>query len=104
MQKITLNIADNGVIKTIFDDNINGAGDTFESTIVYDFEQLENKLNFIKELSIDIGLEFGNSRSANQIKVSTGWGDNYQPTPAEAKEKIKELKARIKELSEIKDA
>lgn len=103
MQKITLNIADNGVIKTINDDNINGAGEEFESTIVYDFTEMQNKLNFIKELSIDIGLEFGNTRSRHQIQLQTGWGRDYEPTPAEAAEKIKELKAQIKELSKIKD-
>lgn len=104
MQKITLQIADNGVVKTIYDDNINGAGEEFESTIVYDFDTIENRLKFIKDLSIDIGLEFGNSRSKQQIQVQTGWGQHYDPTPVEAEEEIKQLKARIKELSQSKDA
>jgi hypothetical protein len=104
MQKITLQIADNGVVKTIYDDNINGAGEEFESTIVYDFDELENKLKFIKDLSIDIGLEFGNSRSRHQIQVQTGWGQHYDPTPEEAKEKIEQLKAQIEQLSQTKDA
>lgn len=104
MQKITLQLADNGVVKTIYDDNINGAGEEFESTVVYDFENAENKLKFLNDLSIDIGLEFGNSRSKEQIKVQLGWGQHYDPTPAEAKEKIKQLKSQIEQLSQIKDA
>lgn len=103
MQKITLQIADNGVIKTIYDDNINGAGEEFESTIVYEFETIENKIKFIKDLSVDIGLEFGNSRSQNQIRVHSGWGDHYAPTPDETEKRIKELKSEISRLSEHTD-
>lgn len=104
MQKITLQIADNGVVKTIYDDNINGAGEEFESTIVYDFSNLENKLRFIEDLSIDIGLEFGNSRSKEQIQVQADWGQHYDPTPSEAVEKIKQLKSQINQLEKIKNA
>jgi hypothetical protein len=39
MQEVNLKIADNGVIKTITDDNINAAGENYESTVVYDFEK-----------------------------------------------------------------
>ena len=39
MQEITLKIADNGVIKTVTDDNINAAGEKYESVIVYDFDK-----------------------------------------------------------------
>lgn len=104
MQKITLQIADNGVVKTIYDDNINGAGEEFESTVVYDFDNAENKLKFLKDLSIDIGLEFGNSRSKEQIQVQMGWGQHYDPTPTEAAQKIEQLKVQIEQLSQSKDA
>ena len=104
MQKITLQLADNGVVKTIYDDNINGAGEEFESTVVYDFDNVENKLKFIKDLSIDIGLEFGNSRSKEQIQIQMGWGQHYDPTPSEAAEKIKQLKSQINQLEQTKDA
>ena len=53
MQEITLKIADNGVIKTVTDDNINAAGEKYESVIVYDFDKgIDDRLNFIKDICI----------------------------------------------------
>jgi len=34
MQIVKLQLADNGIIKTVIDDNINGGGETYESTTV----------------------------------------------------------------------
>ena len=92
MQKITIEIADNGVIKNIIDDNINAGGQEFHSVVVYDFDEgPKNKLIFLNELCMDIGLDLGNSKSKNQIKITEGWGDNYIPTKNEVENKIKEL-------------
>ena len=55
MQYIKLQLADNGVIKTVVDDNINGAGEVFESTNVYEFNLIENRIKFIEEICTDIG-------------------------------------------------
>jgi hypothetical protein len=101
MQTVKLAIADNGVIKTIFDDNINSAGESFESTIVYDFEDPTTKIKFIYELCLDIGLSFGNSKNKNQIKVIEEWGIDYKPTESEKLEKIKKLKKDLKSFESI---
>lgn len=99
MQEITLKIADNGVIKTVTDDNINAGGEKYESVIVYDFEKgNDDKLNFIKDVCIDIGLDFGNSKQYNQIRVVADWGVNYNPSTIETKHKIQTLRDKIKEL------
>lgn len=98
MQEINITLADNGVIKTVKDDNINGGGSEYESTSVYEFNSIQNKIKFIEELSIDLGLEFGNSNSKNQIQVISDWGDNYKPTEKEIAFKIKNLKAQIGNL------
>ena len=103
MQKITLQIANNGIIKTIEDDNINGAGESFESTVVYEFNTNQNKISFIEDICIDIGLEFGNSRSENQIQVVEGWGEHYEPTKEQIENKIKELSNKLKEYSKNQD-
>jgi hypothetical protein len=103
MQYVYLKLADNGVIKTIEDDNINAAGESFESTTVYEFDTPDKRIKFIEELSVDIGLEFGNSKSKNQIQISTGWGDHYKPTPDEIKEKIKTLELEIQSLEQFKN-
>ena len=98
MQAVKITLADNGVIKTVTDDNINAAGELYESTNVYEFETVQDKIKFIEELCMDIGLSFGNSKSKQQIKVSTGWGDNYEPNPKEALEKISFLKNELESL------
>ena len=46
MVKIVLDLVSNGVIKTVIDNNINGAGDLFERRTVYNFQ---DDLNFEKE-------------------------------------------------------
>lgn len=104
MQVVTLEIADNGIIKTIVDDNINGAGELFESKTVYDFERhdsLDSKIELLYQLSEDIGLDLGNSKQVNQIQITSGWGSNYQPTKEEIIEYIKDLENELKDLKNM---
>lgn len=98
MQTVKITLADNGVIKTVTDDNINAAGESFESTTIYDFDNKNSKIKFIKDLCIDIGLSFGNSKSKQQIKVVEDWGVDYSPTQSEKEEKIKALEFQLKKL------
>jgi hypothetical protein len=98
MQQVKLQLADNGVIRTVVDDNINGGGESYESTTVYEFNTITNKIRFIEELCIDIGLEFGNSKSKTQIQIKSDWGATYKPTQKEIDFKIKNLEAYIKQL------
>jgi hypothetical protein len=98
MQSVTLHIADNGIVKTINDDNINGAGEQYESTVVYEFSSNEKKIEFIYDLCIDIGLELGNSRSSSQIQFIEGWGEDYEPTKDQIKKRVEELKSELDSL------
>lgn len=101
MQTVKITLADNGVIKTVIDDNINAAGESFEATNVYEFETTEDKIKFIEELCMDIGLSFGNSKSKEQIKIRTGWGQHYKPSPKEALEKISALQKQLELLKSV---
>jgi len=102
MQEINLKIADNGVIKTVTDDNINAAGEKYESIIVYDFDKgKEDKINFINDICIDVGLDFGNSKQSDQIQVKSDWGNNYKPSSLEIKHKIQELKKELASLEKM---
>lgn len=95
MQKIIIEIADNGIIKTVIDDNINAAGERFESKVVYDLEatdSVETKMKLLYELSEDMGMELGNSKQSNQIQIVCDWGEHYKP------EDLAEVEARIVEL------
>lgn len=107
MQVITIEIADNGIIKTIIDDNINGAGEKFESRTVYDLERhdtIDNKIELLWTLAEDMGVDLGNSKQASQIKIVSEWGSKYMPTKKEATEAIKKLKEEISELEGIANA
>lgn len=101
MQYINLELADNGIIKYIKDDNINAAGEKFESTTVYEFNNNENKIKFIEVLCVEIGLEFGNSKSKQQIQISSAWGKHYKPSSKEIQEKIKMLQVEIEHLRKL---
>lgn len=101
MQEINLQLADNGVIKHIKDDNINAAGESFESTVVYEFNNNENKIKFIEDLCVEVGLEFGNSKSKQQIQISSGWGKHYKPAAHEIQGKIKDLQKEIAHLNQL---
>lgn len=98
MQTVKITLADNGVIKTVLDDNINAGGESYESTVVYDFGDQISKIKFIEDLCIDIGLSFGNSKSKNQIKIIETWGVDYIPTNKDKTEKIEALKSDLKRL------
>ena len=99
MQAVKITLADNGVIKTVVDDNINAGGESYESTIVYDFSDQISKIKFIEDLCIDIGLSFGNSKSKNQIKIIESWGVDYIPNDKDKNEKIEAIKSDLKKLS-----
>jgi len=101
MQIVKLQLADNGIIKTVIDDNINGGGETYESTTVYEFDTIPNRVTFIEELCIDIGLEFGNSKSKSQIQIKSDWGSSYKPTKKEIDFKIKNMKLQLQELQDL---
>jgi len=103
MQKIVLEIADNGIIKTVSDDNINAAGERFESKVVYDIESGDvvlTKMNLLYELSEDMGLELGNSKQVDQIKIISDWGDSFEPSKEELEGRISEIELELNSLKE----
>ena len=106
MQLITLEIADNGIIKTVTDDNINGAGEKFETKAVYDLEKgniVDTKMELLYELSEDMGMHLGNSKQPNQIKIVSEWGEHYQPEVEEIEARIEELKEELEYLQGMLD-
>ena len=104
MQTITIELADNGVIKVLEDDNANAAGEGYSSVTVYDFESRdasENKIKFLLEVSEDCGLEFGSTKDPDQIKIIKDWGEHYQPTKDDIKQRIKDLSKQISSLESL---
>lgn len=102
MITISIEPADNGVIKYVIDDNVNGGGEEHVSRVVYDLERDEdrsNLVNFIQDLILDLGLETGNELDKDMLSVKTEWGTKYNPSIKETKERISLLEAEIKRLS-----
>ena len=105
MVKVLLEIASNGVIKTVLDDNINGAGDKYERKTVYDFEKdsnYENRIQFIYELCEELGIETGNKYDKLNLTMKTDWGKSYMPTEDEVDNKINMVSAELKYLKSLK--
>ena len=102
MITVSIEPADNGVIKYVIDDNINGGGEEHVSRMVYDLEDDPERIslvNLIQDLILDLGLETGTEIDQHMLRVKTEWGGKYNPSIKETKERIKQLEAEIERLS-----
>jgi hypothetical protein len=105
MIKVVLELASNGVIKTVADDNINGAGDKYERKTVYDFEKdstYENRIQFLYDLCEELDVDTGNKFDKLNLNMVTDWGASYMPTENEVDTKILKLSADLKYLKSLK--
>ena len=98
---ITINIepADNGVIKFIIDDSINGGGEEHVTRRVYDFEGSTGRVTqvkFLNDLTLDLGIETGTDLDSDKMTIDLGWGKHYTPTTEQLKNKIKVLEQDLK--------
>ena len=104
MLRIILEQADNGVIKTVLDDNINGAGEEYESKIVYDFDNNSNfsvTKKFLYELTEDLDVDTGNKFDKDTLTMEVNWGSSFQPSLDDIKNKIKSHEIEIAYLKEM---
>ena len=73
MITVVLDIADNGVVKIIEDDNYNGNGEINVTKTLYVFDEdpdYENKIKFLKDLCLDIGLSIGNKDDQKRLNIN----------------------------------
>jgi hypothetical protein len=106
MIKIILEMADNGVVKTITDDNSNGAGSLLEQKIVYDFEKdhrHNRKMQFFFDISNDLGIDTGNKFNKNNLVMASDWGPHYEPSAKDIDKKISKLELEIEALKMLKE-
>lgn len=110
MIKINLQNASNGVIKTVIDNQYNGADQTAEIIKVYEIEEESSETYFdrVSELLFDVARDLclftGSDKGPIKMDLITDWGCDYLPTEEEVDDRIKELKAEIKELQNYKKA
>lgn len=101
MITIKLELASNGVIKTVSDNNYNGAGSSHEKRTVYETDNdtnYNNTVRFLYDLTSDLGIDLGNKFSKDVLNFELGWGDKYEPSYEEVKEMVKETSKNLKEL------
>ena len=104
MLSIGIEPADNGVIKTLVDDNVNGGGEEFESRQVYEFEgpmKRSNQVKFLKDLMFDLGMDTGTELDPDMVRITLGWGAQYRGSDNEIKNKIQVLEKEIKRLESL---
>lgn len=105
MLSIGIEPADNGVIKTLVDDNINGGGEDFEARQVYEFEgpmKRSNQVKFLKDLIFDLGMDVGTELDNDLLQIYVGWGAQHISTSdSEIKNKIQILEKEIKRLGSM---
>ena len=104
MITITIEPADNGVVKFLIDDNINGGGEEHVARRVYEFEgsnARKNQVKFINDLILDLGLDTGTDLDPNKLIFSLDWGNQYMPTQSELKNKVKLLGMQLKKYNAL---
>jgi len=104
MITIKLEIASNGIIKTVMDDNYNGAGYENELRKVYETEadgNFENTIKFLYEVCDDLGIDLGNKFDRQVLNFEVGWGDRYEPGLEEINVLIKALSYELKDLKTL---
>lgn len=104
MVTVIIENAENGFVKTISDDNYNGAGQYFTKTSVTEIKEetkIRDSLKFISELVDDIGLDLGDKAGKETLALVNTWGPLYNPSNEELEAKIKELRNQAKRLSVI---
>jgi hypothetical protein len=102
MISVNIEPADNGLVKHLIDDNVNGAGEEYISRRVYDFEDKSrsNQIKFFSDLILDLGIDVGNDLDRDKLLITTTWGKKYKPTQDEIKTRIKQLESELKLLTD----
>lgn len=100
MISVAIEPADNGVVKIVYDDSINGAGEEYTSRRVYDFET-GSKLSvvkFLEDLTLDLGIDMGSEVESSMVIIREELGDPALHSQERVKAQINELKEQIKKL------
>ena len=104
MISIQIEPADNGVVKFLIDDNVNGGGEEYTSRIVYDFDGYlgrQQQAKFLNDLILDLGLSTGSDIDRDKLEIKLEWGKGYKPTSTEIKARVSQLQKEIKRLARL---
>lgn len=92
MRNVVLEPVDNGIIKIVSDDNLDGGGKQLEIKKIYSLEDnVDNSIKFLTDLISDLGLYIGNEHTSKMLDIGTRAGKEYKMTPSELIEARKKL-------------
>lgn len=102
MKRFILEPVDNGLIKTVIDDNSDGAGKVIEEKKIYILNDLvQNSYALIKDIIDDLGLFVGNDYDKDKLYLETNFGSKYNLNQTEITEERKRLTHRLSELQSM---
>jgi hypothetical protein len=104
MITIQIEPADNGMVKLLIDDNVNGGGEEYTSRMVYDFDGYlgtKKQFKFLNDLILDLGLNTGSDIDRDKLEIKLNWGGKYTPTETEIKQRVTQLQKEIKSLTRM---
>tara|TARA_R110001583_G_scaffold27604_1_gene98478 strand:- start:363 stop:746 length:384 start_codon:yes stop_codon:yes gene_type:complete len=109
MLEVKLEIVDNGIIKTVKDNNYNSAGQSREFRKVYETENdkegsYTNTMKLFYEISDDLGIDMGNKFDNKVLDFRVSWGSHYEPNFTEVKNAIKEHSEELRYLRGLEKA
>jgi hypothetical protein len=107
MIKIQLTNAENGIIKTVSDNQYNGVDQNVDITRVYELNEAEEEYfdkvaEILTDISKDLGFHLGGNFDQFQLTFQVDWGIQYLPGVEEVNLKIKELQEEIRDLKKYK--
>jgi len=105
MVSITIEPADNGVVKVVYDDSVNGAGEEFVARKVYDFDRDQTSkdsiVDFLTDVMLDLGIESGTKLDKYRVSVIKQWGDISLHNEDDIKKRIETLQKEINSLEGV---
>ena len=104
MISIQIEPADNGIVKFLIDDNVNGGGEEYTSRMVYDFDGYlgrQQQAKFLSDLILDLGLSTGSDIDRDKLEIKLDWGSKYNPSESEIKQRVTMLQKEIKKLTHM---
>lgn len=102
MRKITLEPVDNGLIKTVYDDNYDGAGKIMDEKKIYILDDnVTSSYKFLIDLIDELGLFIGNDYDKDTLSIERSFGPKYDLDSKEVMNERKKLTHRLNELKKI---
>ena len=101
--RIFIEKANNGIIKTIQDDNIDGAGKKYEKKELFIMDDsIDTTEMFLTELIKDLGLYIGNPHDKENLQIQRSYGSKYTMNHTEIINESKKLTVKLNELKKIR--